>query len=82
MNGRERFHATGKRRTTAGAVPLCLRPHTQAWRSCIVSINRYRAEMVEAFEPLYRVVNKPIQIGEFHPDNDSCRYVHVCRKGK
>jgi hypothetical protein len=38
--------------------------------------------MVEAFEPLYRVVNKPIQIGEFHPDNDSCRYVHVCRKGK
>jgi hypothetical protein len=47
----------------------------RSW-SDIVSINRYRAEMVEAFEPIYRIVNKPILIGEFQPDNDSYRYVH------
>jgi agarase len=43
--------------------------------SDIISLNRYRADIVEAFDPIYRRVGKPIVMGEFEPDNDSFRFV-------
>lgn len=43
--------------------------------SDIISLNRYRAQIVEAFAPIYRSVKKPIVMGEFEPDNDSFRFV-------
>ncbi|MEI8121034.1 MAG: hypothetical protein WCI20_03210 [bacterium] len=41
----------------------------------IISVNRYRVHMAEAFDATYRRVNKPLLVGECEPINDSFRYV-------
>ncbi len=58
----------------AGVPDMLVLEEEATWTD-IISMNRYRAEIVELFDIYYRRFEKPIVMGEFEPDNDSFRYV-------
>ena len=58
----------------AGTPSLSILEEEIKW-SDVISMNRYRAHVAEAFDRVYRKLGRPILIGEFEPDNDSFLYV-------